>query len=338
MRTRITELFGIKYPILLAGMNWGTKPELVSAVSNAGGLGMLAAAAYNKEGLKEAIARIRSLTDKPFAVNLTLALPGAKELVETVLDARVPVINYALGRATEIIKTTHGYGGKVIATTAMVKHALYSERDGADAVVCTGYEAAAHSGNVGGVVLIPTMASKLKVPVIATGGFCDGRGLIAALALGAEGISMGSRFALTTECTVHEYYKQKLMTASEEDTIISIRFDGVNCRVLRTEKSEGIVRRRFPLIESLSQARRLKRDLNLSWWKAMHSTGKMVMAAGLVEIQKGLEEGDGENGLFLAGQGCGRLRDILPVAELMQRIVSEAEQIAEETRKKVLPQ
>ena len=346
MKTRITELFGIKYPILLAGMNWGTKPRLVAAVSNAGGLGMLGAAAYSKDELKKAIAEIRSLTDKPFAVNLTLLLPGAKELVEIVLDAKVPVINYALGRATEIIKAAHAYGGKIIATIAMVKHALYSEKDGADAIIVTGYEAAAHSGNVGGLVLIPAVVRKLKVPVIATGGFTDGRGLVAALALGAEGISMGTRFALTQECTAHQIFKQRCLDATEEDTIISDRFDGVNCRVLRTKKAEAIAQRRFPLIESISSMVRFKQELNLPLWEVIRGglrtakaegvsfTELPILAAGLAEMEKGIEYGDESHGLFLAGQGCGAVKDIPTVQELMDRIIAEAEAVLAATNQK----
>ncbi len=349
MKTRITELFGIKYPIILAGMNWGTRPELVAAVSNAGGLGTLGAAAYSKDGIKEAIAEIRSLTDKPFAVNLTLLIPGAKELVQTVLDARVPVINLALGRVSEIINAAHDYGGKVVATVAMLKHALFYERDGADALIVTGYEAAAHSGNAGGLVLIPSIVSRVKVPVIAAGGFSSGRGLVAALALGAEAISMGTRFALTKESTAHEVYKQKCLEATEEDTIISDRFDGVNCRVLKTKRAEAIVSRRFPLVEAISSAMRFKRDLNLSMWEVIrggvsmsqaggHSIADLpILAAGLAEMQKGYEYGDEANGLFLAGQSCGDINDIPSCQEVIERIVAEADEVLEATRKKIQP-
>lgn len=347
MKTRITELFGIKYPILLAGMNWGTKPKLVAATSNAGGLGMLGAAAYSMEGLKEAIAEIRSLTDKPFAVNLTLALPGAKGLVETVLAAKVPVINYALGRATEIIKATHAYGGKIIATIALVKHAQYSEKDGADAIIVTGYEAAAHSGNVGGLVLIPAVARKVKIPVIAAGGFTDGRGLVAALALGAEGISMGTRFAVTKESTAHEVYKQKCIEATEEDTVISDRFDGVNCRVLATKRAEALVRRRFPIVESINSMIRFRQELNLPLWEVIRGglrtaraegvsvTDLPIMSAGLSEIKKAIEYGDAQGGLFLAGQSIGGIKDLPTVQELMDRIVAEAEEAVAAVSQKI---
>jgi len=349
VKTRITELFGIKYPIVLAGMNWGTRPKLVAAVSNAGGLGMLGAAAYSKDGIKEAIAEIRSLTDKPFAVNLTLLLPGAREMVQTVLEAQVPVINLALGRIKEIIEATHGYGGKVIATVAMLKHALFYERDGADAIIVTGYEAAAHSGNAGGLVLIPAIASKVKIPVIAAGGFSDGRGLVAALDLGAEAISMGTRFALTKESTAHEVFKQKCLDATEEDTIISDRFDGVNCRVLKTKRAEALARRRFPGVGAISSSLRFKRELNLSWWEIIKGgimtaraenvrlTDLPVLSAGLAEMARAIENGDEATGLFLAGQACGGINDIVSCQEVIERIVAEAEEVVEATRKKFHP-
>jgi enoyl-[acyl-carrier protein] reductase II len=345
MKTRITELFGIKYPIILAGMNWATTPKLVAAVSNAGGLGMLGAAAYSQEGLKKAIAEIRELTDKPFAVNLTLLLPGAKGLVQTVLEAKVPVINLALGRIKDIVDATHAYGGKVLATIAMVRHALYYERDGADAVSVTGYEAAAHSGNVGGLVLIPAVARKVKIPIVAAGGFSDGKGLVAALALGADAISMGTRFALTTESTAHEVYKKKCLEATEEDTIISDRFDGVNCRVLRTKKAIELTKRRFPLMESINSAIRFKRELNLPLWEVIkggfqtaqaegvHLTDLPILSAGLAEMQRAIEKG-AEDGLFLAGQACGGINDVVSVKEVIERTVKEAEEILEELKRK----
>ncbi|MFC2002530.1 NAD(P)H-dependent flavin oxidoreductase [Chloroflexota bacterium] len=349
MKTRITELFGIKYPIILAGMNWATTPKLVAAVSNAGGLGMLGAAAYSKEGLKEAIAEIRSLTDKPFAANLTLLLPGAKGLIQTVLEAKVPIVNLALGRITEVVTATREYGGKVLATVAMLRHALYYERDGADALVVTGYEAAAHSGNVGGLALIPAIASKVKIPIVAAGGFSDGRGLAAALDLGADAISLGTRFALTTESAAHGIFKRKCLEATEEDTILSDRFDGVNCRVLKTKRAEDVARRRLPLVDAISSAMRFKKDLNLSLWEVIkggirtargeggHLTDLPILSAGLAEMERAIEEGDEEHGLFLAGQACGGINDILSCQELIERIVAEAEEVAEATRRKFHP-
>lgn len=349
MKTRVTELLGIKHPIILSGMNWATKPKLVAAVSNAGGLGILGAAAYTKGGLKEAIEEIKSLTDKPFGVNLTLFFHGVSDLIETVLEAKVPVINYALGRATEIIKASHDYGGKVIATIALVRHAVYAERDGADIINVTGYEAAAHGAEVGGLVLIPAMATQVKVPIIASGGFCDGRGLAAALVLGAEGIAMGTRFALTQESIAHERYKQACIKATVEDTIYDERFDGVLCRVLKNKGAEAVLKRRLPLLKGASSALRMKRELKLSSWDALRAGLSMakaqeitmqklpVLAVGLSQMARGTEEGDEDTGLMLAGQDCGMINDIPTCAEVIERTVAEAEKVLQATTKKFNP-
>ncbi len=343
MKTRITELLGIKYPIILSGMNWATRPKLVAAVSNAGGLGILGAAAYTKDGLREAIEEIKSQTDKPFGVNLTLFFPGVSDLVEVVLKAKVPVINYALGRATEIIKAVHGYGGKVIATIALVRHASYAEKDGADAILVTGYEAAAHGAEVGGLVLIPAVAGMVKVPIIATGGFYNGRGLAAALTLGAEGIAMGTRFALTQESTAHERYKQDCLKATVEDTVYDERFDGVACRVLKNKGAEAVLKRRLPLVRGVASALRMKRELKLSTWDTIQAGLSMakaqeitmsklpLLAVGLSQFARGIEEGDEDTGLMLAGQDCGMIKDIPTCAEVIKQIVAEAETVLKAT-------
>jgi enoyl-[acyl-carrier protein] reductase II len=331
----------------MAGMNWATTPKLVAAVSNAGGLGMLGAAAYSKEKLKEAISEIREFTDKPFAVNLTLLLPGAKGLTQIVLDAKVPVINLALGRIKDIVDTCHGYGGKILGTVALVKHALYYEKDGADALSVTGYEAAAHSGNVGGLALIPAVASKVKIPIVAAGGIFDGRGLVAALALGADGVSLGTRFVLTKESVVHEVFKKKILEATEEDTIISDRFDGVNCRVLSTPRAVAVARRKLPGLDAISSSLRFKQELNLPWWEIIKGgirtaraegvklTALHLLSTGLAEIQRAIEKGDEETGLFLAGQAIGGINDILSCQEVIDRIMAEAEEVMGNLNKKL---
>lgn len=347
MKTRITELLGIKYPIILAGMSYVTTPELAAAVSNAGGLGILGGSPYTAEGLEAAIKEVRSLTDKPFGVNITLLIPGAADLVDTILEAKVPVVNYALGKATEIIKAVHQYGGKVIATVALERHAKRSEQDGADAIIVTGYEAAAHAGNVSSLVLLPTIANQVKVPIIGAGGFCDGRTLAAALILGADGISMGTRFALTKECILHQNYKQLLLRAGVEDTIFSDRFDGLLSRALKTKKTESVVQRRLPLIESLSNALRLKRELKLSLWELVRGVFRMgktqklglsglaLIPVGMVEFRRAIISGD-EDGIMLAGQDCGRIDDIPTCAELIERIVAEAEEVLKGVRVKTI--
>lgn len=342
MRTRITELFDIKYPVVLAGMSYISTPELVATVSNAGGFGLMAAQAYNPEELRAAIRKVKSLTDKPFGINVTLIHPGAADRVKVMLEEKVPVVNYALGGAGELIEAVHGYGGKIIATIAIEKHALRSERDGADVLIVTGHEAGAHGGNVTSLVIIPRIASMVKLPIIAAGGFCDGRGLAAALVLGADAISMGTRFAVTKESPMHDYYKQAIIKAGIEDTLYSDRFDGLPGRVLRTRTTEEWMKRRFSLAQAVSDSLLFKRELRLSNWefirgvlrlKKAEKAGVMNLArlpVGMAALKRAIEKGDAD-GIMMAGQDCGRIEDIPSCVELIERIVKGAGKVLQET-------
>jgi enoyl-[acyl-carrier protein] reductase II len=263
MKTRITELFGIKHPIMLAGMNWITEPGIVSAVCNAGGLGVFAMAHCNPDEVRQNIKKIRELTDKPFGVNQILNVPLAKENLQVAIEEKVPVINYALGKPW-FIDQVHNYGGKVIGTIAKSKHAQQAEKLGVDAISITGYEAAAHGMAATSMVLIPIVTSWAKVPLIAAGGFFDGRGLTAALMLGADAISMGTRFMLTKECIAHENLKKFCLDSTEEDTLYSDVFDGLPSRVLKNKAAEAVVKHRgFPIITALAGALKVKQMLNL---------------------------------------------------------------------------
>ncbi|HEY31893.1 MAG TPA: nitronate monooxygenase [Dehalococcoidia bacterium] len=352
MKTRMTELFGIKYPIMLAGMNWLTTPKLVAAVSNAGGLGVLAGNHQTPDELREAIKEIRSLTDKPFGVNLTLGV-GSAQRAPIVIEEKVPVLNYALGRPPEIaplIEAVHGYGGKVIGTIALLRHALRSEQLGADALIITGYEAASHSGNVGALVLVPTISEAVKVPCIGAGGYADGRGLAAALALGAEGISMGSRLAATQDAEVVDAVKETWVNASEEDTVIDPAFDGINCRVLRNKAAEDLLEKKaFPLFDAISAGLHMKRVLKISWGELFRTANNMrKMPSGIGGGQRGLGSSmrfavgsrlfrvaleDPVNGILMMGQTAGRIKDVPTVAELIERTVKEAEEILQNMNK-----
>lgn len=348
MKTRMTELFGIKYPIMLAGMNWLTTPKLAAAVSNAGGLGVLAGSHYDADGIRKAIKEIRELTDKPFGINLTLGV-GARQLVPIVIEEKVPVLNYALGRPPEIaplIEAVHGYGGKVLGTIALVRHALRSEQLGSDALIVTGYEAASHSGNVGALVLVPQVAEAVKVPCIGAGGYADGHGLAAALALGAEGISMGSRLAATQEAEVAQTVKEVWVNSGEEDTVIDPAFDGINCRVLRNPAAEKLLEKKaFPMFDAFSAGMHMKRTLNLSWGELIRTANNlrrqqigigagqrglgsmMRFAVGSQLFSRATIDGDPVNGILMMGQTAGRIKDIPTVAEVIERTVKEAEKI-----------
>lgn len=348
MKTRITELLGIKHPVIMAGMTWVSLPNLVAAVSNAGGLGILGAGSYTGEQLRQAIREVRSLTDKPFGVNVTLISPAAKERVSVVIQEKVPIVNYSLGKAVEIIKAVHGYGGKVLGTVALLRHALRAEQDGADALIITCYEAAAHAGNVGAMVLIPAVASKVKVPVIGAGGFSDGKGLAAALMLGADGISMGTRFTVTRESMAHEKIKQALLDATEEDTLFSDRFDGMLNRVLKTKQTESMMKQRLPIVESVNSIIQMRRLLKVSLWEFIRGGVKTKQAegislpnlplvtAGSLRLLRAISEGDLDNGYIDAGQVIGRIKDVPGCAELIERIVAEAEELLKSTAKKTL--
>ena len=208
MRTRLTDLLGIQYPILLPGMSWISTPPLVAAVSQAGGLGILATGPLTPPQTRAAIGEIRALTDKPFGVGCTLLMPGARENAEAALGEQVPVINFSLGKGDWLVSRCHAYGGKVIATVTTVRHAWSAQGSGVDALLVTGHEAAAHGGEVTSLVLAPAIAEAVDLPVIAGGGFADGRGLLAALALGAAGVAMGSRLATTRESPLHATVKR----------------------------------------------------------------------------------------------------------------------------------
>ena len=348
MKTRMTDLFGIKYPIMLSGMNWLTTPKLVAAVSNAGGLGILATQHYDKDGLRKAIKEIRELTDRPFGVNLTMGIGTEALLIPVVIEEKIPIVKYALGRPPEVaglVQAVHAYGGKIIATIAFLRHALRSEQLGVDLLNVTGYEAAGHSANVGALVLIPIVTSAVKIPCIGAGGYCDGKGLVAALALGAEGIAMGTRLAATQEAEVADSVKQTWLKVTEEDTVFDSACDGINCRVLKNKAAEDMLRKRLPVLDSISAALFMKRELGLSWPQLVRTanylrrqpigigsrkrglSSSMRLAASSRLFPKATVEGDMENGLLIMGQGAGRIYDIPTVAELIERTIREADQI-----------
>ncbi|MGD0820231.1 MAG: nitronate monooxygenase [Desulfomonilia bacterium] len=338
-KTRMTEMFGIKHPIMLAGMNWITEPKLVSAVCNAGGLGILAIARCTPKEARELIRRIRDMTDKPFGINQILIGPGARENLEAAIDEKVPIINYSLGKPW-FVEAVHAYGGKVIGTIAIAKHAAKAVQVGCDALVVTGHEAAGHGAAATSMVLIPIVASMVKVPLIAAGGFYDGRGLAAALSLGADGISMGSRFMVVRESMVHDNFKRLCIEATEQDTLYDTVFDGLEGRVLKTTEALAMTKRGFPVVEAFKSALLVKKLMNLSWPKFAAITLEMLraeeghplmvlarQAVGNMKHLKAINEGDVEGGILFAGQCCGGIMDNPTAGELINRIIVEAEAV-----------
>ena len=311
--TRITRLLGIRYPILQGGMRFAARAELVAAVGNAGGLGFLSAHTLpTADQLRAEIARVRELSDQPFGVNLTV-LPANKGIdydayVATIIDCGVRVVETAGSNPAKYIGLFKQAGVAVIHKCTNVRHALKAEQLDADAVSIDGFECAGHPGedDVPGLVLIPVVVGKLTIPVVACGGFADARGFVAALALGAEGVNMGTRFLLTQESPLHPAVKQRMVEASERDTVLVGRTYRDPSRVLKN----SVV---LQALEREGQGGATYQDL--------------YPLIGAPRWMKAAAEGDVEGGAFPAGLSVALIDDVPTCADLMQRIVSEAKAI-----------
>jgi len=341
MKTRITELLGIKHPIIQAGMNFAAYPRLVAAVSNAGGLGILGAGSMSADKLRQNIKTIRGMTDKPFGVNLLATSPIFDELIEVMVEEKIQVASYGRGDPQKIIEHTKAYGIFNMPTVGAVKHALRVEGYGADAVIIQGMEGGGHTSYISTLVLLPQVVASVKIPVVAAGGFCDGKGLIAALALGAEGISMGTRFALTEESTIPDEIKQLYLLSTGDDAVITTRVTGTRCRGLENKlvktvegKGQGLA-----LKEGISSLLELRREFKVPLWKVLLSGLRMKKAyemqasqlgnaaAGNRRIRKALVEGDSEWGFMPCGQVSGSINDIPSCQELIQQVMREADEL-----------
>ena len=342
MKTRITELFGIQHPVLLSGMAFVSLPKLVAAVCNAGGLGIFNSVANTPDQLKGIIQEIKTLTDKPFAINATLIFPNGRENAEVALAEKAPIINFALGKGDWIIRQAHTYGGKVISTVATERHAVKAAEQGADAIIVTAHEAAAHGSDVGGMVLLPQIASKVKIPIISAGGYCDGRGLAAAMALGADAIAMGTRFVVTQECDVHPNIKQTAMKTLMEETIYSAGIDGLPGRWYANKRAIQMSNSKTSYIDALKAGWALRKQVDTPIWKllfgSLQKRGVQELAQqaiGIDALGKILDDGDLENGVVPFGQVVGRIRDLPTCKELIERTVAEAEEVIRALQSKV---
>jgi enoyl-[acyl-carrier protein] reductase II len=335
MRTRLTELFGIDHPLVLSGMSWISTPELVAAVSNAGGLGILATGVLDAPATRTAVQRTRELTARPFGANVTLYFPGNRVNAEVLIEEHVPIVNYSLGKGDWICEAVHAYGGKVIATVTTLKHAQAAARDGADALLVTGHEAAGHGGQVTSLVLIPSLADAVGIPIIAAGGFADGRGLAAALALGADGVAMGTRFMNTAESPVHGRAKQASIDHHMADTVYTTRVDGLPGRYVNAPGARRIMGRHLNPLSALIRSRAIAQMLGLPW--ARLAAGiilsgparaiKMArMAIGFDAFKDGCTTGDLDHGVLPLGQCTALVHDTPTVAELVNRVVTDADQ------------
>jgi nitronate monooxygenase len=313
LKTRFTEMFGVEHPIVQGGMQWVGRAELVAAVANAGALGFITALTQpTPDDLRREIARCREMTDKPFGVNLTilptLNPPPYAEYRQAIIDSGVRIVETAGNNPQEHIAELKKAGVKVIHKCTAVRHALKAERIGADAISIDGFECAGHPGedDTPGLILIPAAADTVKIPMIASGGFGDARGLVAALALGAEGINMGTRFMCTVESPIHQRIKEQIVANDERATELIFRTLRNTSRVASNTVSREVV--------------------------AIESKGGATIddLRHLVAGQRGrgvYEFGDPDAGIWSAGQVQGLIHDIPTCAELVSRIVREAEAI-----------
>lgn len=310
MKTKVTEMLGIQYPIIQGGMQWVGRAELASAVSNGGGLGILTALTQpTPEALGKEIERCRTMTNKPFGVNLTLLPsinpPPYERYLDVILESGIKILETAGNNPKEFIAKAKKAGVTIVHKCVAVRHALSAERNGVDIVSIDGFECAGHPGedDIGGLILIPAAVDKLKIPVVASGGIGDGRGMAAALTLGAQGINMGTRFCATKEAPIHENIKQALVSATERDTKLMFRKLHNTARVLKNAISEEVVQ-----IENRPEGAKFEDVKHLV-------TGGRGRAA--------LEAGDPNGGVISAGQVVGLIHDIPTCKELIDRIVKE---------------
>ncbi len=340
LHTALCDRFGIDVPIVQTGMGWVAGARLVTATANAGALGILASATMTFDQLETAIREVRSRTDRPFGVNLRADAEDAAARVALLVREHVPVASFALAPREDQIKTLKDAGIAVVPSIGARRHAEKVAAWGADAVIVQGGEGGGHTGAVATTLLLPQVVDAVDIPVIAAGGFFDGRGLVAALAYGAAGIAMGTRFLLTRESTVPESVKQYYLGRTVADTVVTTRIDGVPHRVLRTEFVDEL--EHATVLTSLPRALRnvvaLKKMSGGSWRGMLREGLAMRREAGLkwtqlalaantpMLLRAGLVEGRLDAGVLSSGQVAGVIDDLPSVAELIARIMSEAEQ------------
>ena len=313
LKTRFTETFGVEHPIVQGGMQWVGRAELVAAVANAGGLGFITALTQpTPEDLAREIERCRAMTDRPFGVNLTMlpavTPPPYERYLDVIIDSGITIVETAGNSPRAFVERMKAHDIRILHKCTSVRHALSAERAGVDIISIDGFECAGHPGedDIPGLILIPAAADKVKIPMIASGGFGDARGLVAALALGAEGINMGTRFMATVESPIHQKVKEQIVANDERQTNLIFRTMHNTARVAKNAVSDEVVaieRRGGAKFEDV-------KDL------VAGARGKVVYEAG-----------DPDYGIWSAGQVQGLIHDIPTCAELIHRIVREAEEI-----------
>lgn len=303
IHTELCDLLHISCPIFQGGMAWVSTAPLVAAVSNAGALGIIGSGNAPPDFVSEQIDQVRERTERPFGVNIPLFSPFADQVVQTCIDKHVPVVTTGAGSSGAYIDALHQAGIKIFPLVASVALAKRLARQGVDGLVVEGQESGGHVGDVSSMPLIPQVVDAVDVPVVAAGGIADGRGLAAALALGAVGVQMGTRFICTTECSVHENYKRKILEAGDRATIITGASLSHPVRTIKNRMS-----RQMAQME-----------------KTAVITEEELIAFGTGKLRLATEQGDVENGSVMAGQVSGLVNDIIPVAALIERVISQAE-------------
>lgn len=302
--TKICDILDIEYPIIQGGMAWVATHELAQAVSNAGGLGVIAAGAAPAEVIRDEIKKLKKNTDKAFGVNIMLMSPFAEDIVELVCEEKVPVVTTGAGNPGKYMDKFKNNGIKVVPIVPSVALAKRLERQGADALIVEGTEAGGHIGELTTMSLVPQVVDAVDIPVIAAGGIADGRGFLAALSLGAEGIQMGTRFVCSTECIAHDNYKNKIVKAKDRDAIVTGRSTGYPVRVIKNRFSKEYIKLEkeevpFEELEELGAGR----------------------------LRLAVKEGDIDNGSLMAGQISGMIKDIKSCEEIINSIIKDAEKV-----------
>ena len=305
IQTKLCELLNIQYPIFQGGMAWIADASLAAAVSNAGGLGIIAAMNANADWLREEIHKARQLTDKAFGVNIMLMSPFADEVSDLVIEEKIPVVVTGAGNPGKYMKKWVAAGIKVIPVVASTAMAKLVERSGAFAVIAEGGESGGHIGELTTMTLVPQVCDAANIPVLAAGGIADGRGIAAALMLGACGVQCGTRFLVAEECTVHQNYKNKILKAKDIDTIATGKRLGHPVRCLKNPFTRDLFKQEY--------------NPNIS--------DEELEKMGAGALRKAAKEGDDKNGSFMAGQCAAMVHKEQPAKEMIEEMFAEAEQI-----------
>ena len=313
IKSRICEILGIKYPVFQGGMAWVADASLAAAVSNAGGLGLISSVNAGTEAVRNEVRKCKELTDKPFGVNIMLQAPNAGEIARMVVEEGVKILTTGAGSPAQYMEEWKAAGIKVIPVVASVALALKMQAIGATAIVAEGAESGGHVGELHTMPLIPQIVDAVEIPVIAAGGICDGRGVAAALMLGADGVQVGTRFLCAEECTVSQAYKDKILKASDVSTIVTGKTLGHPVRSLKTPFSKT-----FAKMESDPSVK-----------------PEEILAYGTGALRKAVKEGD-NNGSYMAGECAGMVKKIEPAKDIIEDLVGGAEKLIREAQTRFL--